>query len=76
MFSTSEGRKAEGEKNPTSRFPFEREREKAIGIGDGFARPRMRERIGETKREGGIMVVSLSRSDGQGRGGVTQDGSK
>lgn len=28
------------------------------------------------KREGGIMVVSLSRDDGQGRRGVTQDGSK
>lgn len=34
------------------------------------------ERVGETKREGGIMIVSLSRSDGQGRRGVTQDGSK
>jgi len=28
------------------------------------------------KGEGGITVVSLSRDDGQGRGGVTQDGSK
>lgn len=36
----------------------------------------MGERIGEMKREGGITVVSLSRDDGQGRRGVTQDGSK
>lgn len=79
MFSASKGRKAEGEKNLTSRSPFERKRErerKAIGMSEGFARPRTRERIGETKREGGIMVVSLSRNDGQGRRGVTQDGSK
>jgi len=47
-----------------------------VGIGEGFARSRTREQIGETKREGGIMVVSLSRNDGQGRRGVTQDESK
>lgn len=77
MLAASKGRRAEGEKNPTSRDPSSRDRErKAIGMGEGFARPRMRERIGETKREGGIMVVSLSRNDDQGRRGVTQDGSK
>lgn len=31
---------------------------------------------GAIEREGGIMVVSLSRNDGKGRRGVTQDGSK
>jgi len=63
----SKGRKTEEEKNPTSRFPFERE--KNVGMGEGFARSRTSEQIGETKREGGIMVVSLSRNDGQGHEG-------
>lgn len=45
-------------------------------IRTGEAGARTRERIGGTKREGGIIVVSLSRRVGQGRRGVTQDGSK
>jgi len=47
-----------------------------VGMEEGFARSRTREQIGETKKEGGIMIVSLSRNDGQGRRGVTQDESK
>jgi len=49
---------------------------KRVEMGEGFARSRTREQIGETKKEGGIMVVSLSRNDDQGRRGVTQDESK
>lgn len=33
MFSVSKGRKAEGEKNPTSTFPFEREKSDRDGRG-------------------------------------------